>query len=77
MKAVRNINKDDEIGISYVDIRLPEMARREMIRRGIGKLCDCLRCRLERQAEERRRLRNDLRARARAMWEFRKCEAIF
>ena len=77
VKAVRNINKDEEICISYVDIRLPEMVRREMIRRGIGKLCDCLRCRIERQADERQRFRDDLRARERAMWDFRKCEVIF
>ena len=77
VKAVRNINKDEEICKSYVDIRLPEMVRREMIWRGIGKLCDCLRCRLERQADERQRFRDDLRARERAMWDFRKCEVIF
>ena len=77
VKAVRYMNQDEEICISYVDIRLPEMVRREMIRRGAWKLCDCLRCRLERQAEERQRYQRDPRARERAMWEFRKCEVIF
>ena len=58
--AVRDIKKGEEICVSYVEPWVPEMVRREMIRRRIGKLCNCGRCRSEREAIERQ---NNLRAR--------------
>ena len=55
VKAVRDIKQGEEICISYVEPRLPEGVRRDKIWKRIGRICDCLRCRKEREVEERQR----------------------
>ena len=56
VKAIRDIKKGEEICVSYIEPRLPESVRRDKIWRRIGRVCDCLRCRREREAEERQRI---------------------
>lgn len=54
--AVRDIEKDEEICISYVEPWLPERERRNKIWKNIGRVCECLRCRRERETEERQKI---------------------
>ena len=54
--ACRDIKKGEEICISYIEPGLPESVRRDKIWRRIGRMCGCLRCGREREAEERQRL---------------------
>ena len=84
VKALRDIKKGEEIYISYVDPRLPESVRRDKIWKRIGRACHCLRCRREREVEERQRFFREegaeqtqrflrqLRDRERAIWHTRR-----
>ena len=54
--AVRDIEKGEEICISYVEPWLPERERRDKIWKHIGRVCECLRCKRERETEERQRV---------------------
>jgi len=50
VRAYRNIEEGEEICISYMDVDLPEIKRRRLVRSHIGKDCECARSLKERAA---------------------------
>ena len=69
VKALRDMNKGEEICISYAEPWMPEKDRKDELWKRVGGLCGCpsckrerlaeeirLRCKKEKEAEERRRI---------------------
>ena len=52
VKALRDIKKGEEICISYVDPWMPEKERKQELWKRVGGLCGCPSCKRERLAEE-------------------------